>query len=108
MCDANIDQIHNLNHILLCFEAILGLKVNLQKSKLVVVGEAPPIEELASILCCNISYLLLCYLGLPLGAPIKSKAIWDRVVEKMEKDRRVGRRFTCLREGILLSSRVRF
>jgi hypothetical protein len=28
---------------------------------------------------------LLGYLGLPLGAPFKSKAIWDGVVEKMEK-----------------------
>jgi hypothetical protein len=31
MCDANGDQILNLGHILLCFEAILGLKVNLWK-----------------------------------------------------------------------------
>jgi hypothetical protein len=30
MCDADVDQIHNLDHSLLCFEAISGLKVNLQ------------------------------------------------------------------------------
>jgi hypothetical protein len=35
MSDADVDQIHNLNHILLWFEAISGLKVNLQKSELV-------------------------------------------------------------------------
>jgi len=33
MCDADVDQIHNLNHILLCFEAISSLTVNLQKSE---------------------------------------------------------------------------
>jgi hypothetical protein len=108
MCDADVDQIHNLDHILLCFEAILRLKVNLQKSELVTMREVPYIE-LANILGCNISSLSLCYLGLPLGAPFKSKAIWDKVVEKMKKKgRRVGTRFTCLRENALLSSRVRF
>jgi len=84
-CDANVDQIHNLDHILLCFEAISGLKVNLQKSELVAMGEVPYIEELANIFSCNISSLPLHYLGLPLGAPLKSKAVWDGVVEKMEK-----------------------
>jgi len=85
MCDADVDQIHNLDHILMCFEAISGLKVNLQKSKLVPVGEVLHIEELASIICCNISSLRLHYLGLPLGAPFKSKPIWDGAVEKMEE-----------------------
>lgn len=85
MCDVDVDQIHNLDHILLCFEAISGLKVNLQKSELVVVGEVPYIEGLANILGCNISSLQLCYLSLPLGAHFKSKAIWDWVIEKMEK-----------------------
>jgi hypothetical protein len=85
MCDANVDQIHNLDHILLCFEAILGLKFNLKKSELVAMGEVPYIEELANIFSCNISSLPLHYLGLPLGAPLKSKAVWDGVVEKMEK-----------------------
>jgi hypothetical protein len=85
MCDANVDHIHNLDHILLCFEAISGLKVNFQKSVVVAVGEVLLIEELANILYCNNSSLPLRYLGLPLGAPFKSKAIWDGVVEKMEK-----------------------
>jgi hypothetical protein len=87
MCDVDVNQILNLDHILLCFKAISGLKVNLKKSKLVAVGEVPYIEELANILSCNISSLPLRYLGLPLGAPFKSKAIWDGLVEKIEKKR---------------------
>jgi hypothetical protein len=39
MCDADRDQICNLGHILLCFKAISGLKVNLRKSELVTVGQ---------------------------------------------------------------------
>lgn len=38
-----------------------------------------------NILSCNISSLPLRYLGLPLGAPFKSIAIRDGVIEKMEK-----------------------
>jgi len=39
MCDADRDQIHTLVHILLCFEVISGLKINLRKLELVVVGQ---------------------------------------------------------------------
>jgi hypothetical protein len=47
MCDANCDQI--LDYILLCFEVILGLKVNLGKSELVAFGEVTHQEELADL-----------------------------------------------------------
>jgi hypothetical protein len=59
MCKADLDQIYNLGHILQCFKAISSLTVNLQKSKLVSVGQAPHQEELASIVNCNISSLPL-------------------------------------------------
>jgi hypothetical protein len=85
MCNANSEHIYNMDHILLCFEAISGLKINLQKSELVVVGEVPNIDELAGILSCRISSIPMKYLGLPLGAPFKLRAIWDGVIERMEK-----------------------
>jgi len=71
MCDANSEHIYNLDHILMCFEAISGLKINLQKSELIAVGEVPNIEELASILSCRISSFPMKCLGLPLGAPLQ-------------------------------------
>jgi hypothetical protein len=86
--DALSDQIHNLDHILLSFDVISGLKVNFQNYELVVVGEVPHMEELTSILNCSISSLPMQYLGLPLGAPFKSNAIWDGVVKENRK--RVG------------------
>lgn len=42
-------------------------------------------EELASCLGCNIGRLPSSYLGLPLGAPYRFKAIWDPVIERMER-----------------------
>ena len=101
MCDIDDNQILNLDHIFLCFETISELKVNLQKSELVAVGEVLYIEELASILCYNISPLPLRYLGLPLGDLFKSKAIWDGVVKKIEKKGwLVGRSLTLIKSTL--------
>jgi len=51
------------------------LKINLAKSKLVHVGNVNNVDGLTSILVCGVSYLLLKYLGLPLGASFKVKSI---------------------------------
>jgi hypothetical protein len=34
---------------------------------------------------CRVSALPLAYLGPPLGAPFKNKAMWNSVVERIEK-----------------------
>ena len=39
------------------------------------------IEDLALELGCKVGGLPSCYLGLPLGAPLKSAAVWDGVEE---------------------------
>ncbi len=82
-CDADINQIGYLKCTLLCFEAVSGLRVNLGKSEMVPIGNVPNIQELAAMLECRISALPMNYLGLPLGARYKSKALWDPVLEKM-------------------------
>jgi hypothetical protein len=82
-CDADLEQIGYLKCTLLCFEAVSGLKVNLGKSEMVPIGDVPNIQELAAMLDCRISALPINYLGLPLGARYKSKALWDPVLEKM-------------------------
>jgi len=64
------------------------------------MGQVPNQEELANIQNCSISSQLLKYLGLPLGAPFKSKDIWDGAVEKWIKDWLVGRRFICLEVAV--------
>jgi hypothetical protein len=84
-CEADSGHIAHLRSILVWFEAISGLRVNLGKSELVQVGEVPFLEELADILGCQTSTLPMKYLGLPLGAKFKSLDIWNPIVEKMER-----------------------
>lgn len=38
LCEANEDQVKNVKTIMLCFEVVLGLKVNFFKSELIGVG----------------------------------------------------------------------
>ena len=83
--EADLDHLLHLRFILVRFEATLGLRINLGKSELVQVGDAPFIAELVDILGCKTSNLPMKYLGLPLGAKFKSKAIWNPIVEKMER-----------------------
>ena len=82
-CDTDLDQIGYLKCTLLYFEAISGLKVNVGKSEMVPIGVVTNIHELVAMLDCRISALPMNYLGLPLGARYKSKALWDPVLEKM-------------------------
>ena len=72
-CDANIDQMLILRTMLIWFEAVSSLKVNLGKSKLVAV------------LGCQQGSLPMKYLSLPLGAKLKDKSIWNPILEKMER-----------------------
>ena len=61
------------------------MKINLGKSKLIPVGRVHDIEDLALELGCKVGGLPSCYLGLPLGAPFKSVAVWDGVEERFQK-----------------------
>jgi hypothetical protein len=74
-CEANPSHLCYLRVLLLFFEAVSGLKVNLVKSLLVPVGNVDNAAELAVILGCEISFLPLKYLGMLLGACYKAKSI---------------------------------
>jgi hypothetical protein len=84
-CEANPSHLRYLRVLLLCFEAVFGLKVNLAKSLLVVVGNVDNVVELAVILGYRISFVPLKYLGMLLRACYKAKSIWDGIVVKMER-----------------------
>ena len=73
-CMANEDQVIFLSWLLMWFEVISRLKVNLDKSELILVGNVDNVEELASELGCKVGSLPSLYLGMPLGAPFKSMA----------------------------------
>jgi hypothetical protein len=82
-CEANCEQLRNYC-LFLCFEAVSGLKINLSKSEIVLVGDVGDVEGLARILGCRVASLPMKYLGLPLGASYKASTIWNDIIEKME------------------------
>uniref|UniRef100_A0A2N9I4J4 Reverse transcriptase domain-containing protein n=1 Tax=Fagus sylvatica TaxID=28930 RepID=A0A2N9I4J4_FAGSY len=84
-CDADPEQLLHLRMVLSCFEAVTGLGVNMGKSELVPVGKVLNISFLAEILCCRIGSLPMSYLGLPLGASFKASAVWNPILEKVER-----------------------
>ena len=43
-CDADEEQILHIQMLLLCFQAVTGLKVNALKSELVPIGEVPNVQ----------------------------------------------------------------
>jgi hypothetical protein len=84
-CEANPDYLRYMHVLLVCFETVSGLKVNLAKSLLVPIGNVDNVTELASILGCGTSSLPLKYLGMPLGARHKATSTWDDIVVNMER-----------------------
>jgi hypothetical protein len=83
--EANPDHLCYLRVLLVCFEAVSSLKVNLAKSPLVPNGNVDNVVELASILSCGTSFLPLKYLGMPLGARHKATFTWDDIVVNIER-----------------------
>ena len=75
-CEVDPNQLLNPWGLFLCFEFVLGLKTNLAKSELVLVGNVDNVSELAGIFGCGVAFWPLKYLGLPLVASHKTKQIW--------------------------------
>jgi hypothetical protein len=84
-CGTDASQIRHLVALLVCFEAVSGLKVNLTKSTLVPVGSLDDVDRLAGHLGCGTIDLPLKYLGLPLGASFKLKAMWRDLEDLMAR-----------------------
>ena len=67
------------------FEAVLGLKINLNKSEIIPIGHVANVEDLASKLGCKVGSLPTSYMGLPLGAKHKALGVWNSVKERSQK-----------------------
>jgi hypothetical protein len=85
LCGADSSQLGYLKGVFVWFQAVSGLKVNLEKSELVPVGSVPNVEKLAGVLGCKVAGLPMIYLGLPLGASYKNPSIWNGIIEKIEQ-----------------------
>ena len=53
-CDASKGNLEYLSWVFMWFETCLGLKINLEKSELISVGEVSNLEELAKVLGCKV------------------------------------------------------
>jgi hypothetical protein len=84
-CGANASQIRHIRALLVCFEVVAGLKVNLSKSALVLVGSLGNVDQLARLLGCGTGDLPLKCLDLPLGASFKLKAMWVELEDFMSR-----------------------
>ena len=61
------------------------MKINLDKSELVPMGVVPNFEMLVDALGCKQGSHPMKYLGLPLGAKRKDRAVWNPIIEKVER-----------------------
>ena len=84
-CDADLGQILFLRLVLFWFEVVFGLKINMGKSELVLVGVVPNIADMVDVLGCKQGSFPMKYLGLPLGANVRYSSIWNLIIEKMER-----------------------
>ena len=64
------------------FEALLDLRINLEKSEVILVGRVEDIRELVNEFRCKVVTLPSTYLGLSLVDPFKFVAIWDCFEER--------------------------
>ncbi|CAL1355157.1 unnamed protein product [Linum trigynum] len=84
-CDASPDQILHITVTLACFQAVTGLKINLDKTVIYTVGDVPEPEFFANILGCNWSSNPPKYLGYPLGAKLNVISFWYPILLNYKK-----------------------
>ena len=67
------------------FEAVFGLRINLEKSELIPVGRVESMDDLAGEFGCSLGSLPTTYLGMPLGAPLSQSQfgmVWKSAFEE--------------------------
>nr|GEW35765.1 hypothetical protein [Tanacetum cinerariifolium] len=74
---------YNLISILRCFYLVSGLKININKSKIIGVNvPKDDINNMADVLGCGIEKISMIYLGVPVGGNMKRCENWKPIVQK--------------------------
>jgi hypothetical protein len=74
----------NLKFLLMCFEDMLGLKINYLKSEVIMMGQPEPVQRrVANMLNCKLGAFPFDYLGLPIADPPLSIVQWLFMVQKL-------------------------
>ena len=102
------DQILYLSWVLLWFEALSRMRINLDESSILPVGDVENLDLLALELGCKVGSLPTTYLGLPLGARHKSTKVWDAVEEKFRERLTYGKDNTSPKGEVRACSRHPF
>ena len=84
-CEAQEEKMTFLCWLLMWFEAISRLKVNLDKSELIPMGRVENVDYLTCELDCKVGSLPSTYLGMSLGAPFNSVTAWDGIKGRFHK-----------------------
>ena len=96
---ASQDQMTYLCWILMWFEAISGLRIDIDKIELISMGCVEHVEDLATKLGYKVGSLPSSYLGLSLGASLKFVTAWDGVEEMFQKRLAMWNRQYISKEG---------
>lgn len=97
-CQLEKQFLLHLRCILLCFQGVFGLNINLNKSELVRIGDKGDENSFARVMGCETTKLPIKYFGVPLGVKYKDKKTWEPVID-MVKNRLGGWRRNFLSKG---------
>ena len=89
----------NLSWLLMWLDIISGLRINLNKSEIILIGSIAEVESLAFELGCKVRALPSFYLGLPLGGPHNSVVVWDGIEERFRKRLALWKRQYISKDG---------
>ncbi|GJY77297.1 putative RNA-directed DNA polymerase, eukaryota, reverse transcriptase zinc-binding domain protein [Tanacetum coccineum] len=75
----------NLISILRCFFMVSGLRININKSKIVGINVFDEdVSNMAVVLGCGVEKLPMTYLGVPVGGNMRICDNWKRIIQKFE------------------------
>lgn len=84
-CQLELRSLLHLRCVLLYFQAVSGLKINLNNSEMTRIGGNGAAGSFATIMGCKEVKFPLKYLSIPLGAKYKDQLSWEPVIDLFER-----------------------
>lgn len=86
VCEACWENLWVMKSVLRCFKLVSGLKVNFKKTRVIGINVEDSFVDLAAdFFNCRSGALPFRYLGLPVGANLRSILTWKPIIVSMEK-----------------------
>ncbi|XP_026416824.1 uncharacterized protein LOC113312278 [Papaver somniferum] len=83
--DATIVEVRRLLVILVMFEILIGLRLNLEKSTMISIGADQLVNKLAMELGCRVEFIPITYSGMSIGSKRRFEIIWEIIIQRMQK-----------------------